>query len=36
MPTPETAILLIDCPDRKGIVVTIVNFLIDPNWRDIK
>jgi formyltetrahydrofolate deformylase len=29
MPTPKTAILLIDCPDRKGIVVTIVNFLVD-------
>jgi formyltetrahydrofolate deformylase len=28
MPTPKTAILLIDCPDRKGIVVTIVNFLV--------
>ena len=28
-PTPKTAILLIDCPDRKGIVVTIVNFLVD-------
>jgi formyltetrahydrofolate deformylase len=24
----KTAILLIDCPDRKGIVVTIVNFLV--------
>ena len=29
MTTPKTAILLIDCPDRKGIVVTIVNFLVD-------
>jgi formyltetrahydrofolate deformylase len=28
MPNPKTAILLIDCPDRKGIVVTIVNFLV--------
>src|ERR1017187_461772 len=28
MPTPKTAILLTDCPDRKGIVVTIVNFLV--------
>lgn len=28
MPTSKTAILLIDCPDRKGIVVTIVNFLV--------
>ena len=28
MPTPKTAILLIDCPDRKGIVVAIVNFLV--------
>jgi formyltetrahydrofolate deformylase len=26
---PHTAILLIDCPDRKGIVVTIVNFLVN-------
>jgi formyltetrahydrofolate deformylase len=25
---PRTAILLIDCPDRKGIVVSIVNFLV--------
>ena len=25
---PRTAILLIDCPDRKGIVVAIVNFLV--------
>jgi len=25
----KTAILLIDCPDRKGIVVTIVNFLVN-------
>jgi formyltetrahydrofolate deformylase len=29
MPTPKTAILLIDCPDRKGIVVSIVNFLVN-------
>jgi len=29
MPNPKTAILLIDCPDRKGIVVTIVNFLVN-------
>jgi formyltetrahydrofolate deformylase len=29
MPTPKTAILLIDCPDRKGIVVAIVNFLVN-------
>jgi uncharacterized protein (DUF1810 family) len=29
MPTSTTAILLIDCPDRKGIVVTIVNFLVN-------
>jgi formyltetrahydrofolate deformylase len=28
-PIPKTAILLIDCPDRKGIVVTIVNFLVN-------
>jgi formyltetrahydrofolate deformylase len=28
MPNPKTAILLIDCPDRKGIVVSIVNFLV--------
>jgi formyltetrahydrofolate deformylase len=27
--TPKTATLLIDCPDRKGIVVTIINFLVD-------
>jgi len=27
MPT-KTAILLIDCPDRKGIVASIVNFLV--------
>ena len=25
----KPAILLIDCPDRKGIVVTIINFLVD-------
>ena len=36
MPTPHTAILLIDCPDRKGIVVYIVNFPVDTNSRDIK
>jgi formyltetrahydrofolate deformylase len=29
MPNPKTATLLIDCPDRKGIVVTIVNFLVE-------
>jgi formyltetrahydrofolate deformylase len=29
MPNPKTAILLIDCPDRKGIVVTIINFLVN-------
>jgi formyltetrahydrofolate deformylase len=29
MPTPKTAILLIDCPDRKGIVITLVNFLVE-------
>jgi formyltetrahydrofolate deformylase len=28
MPNPKTAILLIDCPDRKGLVVAIVNFLV--------
>ena len=28
MANSKTAILLIDCPDRKGIVVTIVNFLV--------
>jgi formyltetrahydrofolate deformylase len=28
MPNTHTAILLIDCPDRKGIVAAIVNFLI--------
>jgi formyltetrahydrofolate deformylase len=28
MPNPKIAILLIDCPDRKGIVVAIVNFLV--------
>jgi formyltetrahydrofolate deformylase len=27
-PSPKTAILLIDCPDRKGLVVAIVNFLV--------
>src|ERR1035441_2369449 len=35
MPTPKTAILLIDCPDRKGIVVTIVNFLVDTYYINI-
>jgi formyltetrahydrofolate deformylase len=28
MPIPKTATLLIDCPDRKGIVVSIINFLV--------
>lgn len=28
MPNSKTAILLIDCPDRKGIVAAIVNFLV--------
>jgi formyltetrahydrofolate deformylase len=28
MPMPKTAILLIDCPDRKGLVFAIVNFLV--------
>jgi formyltetrahydrofolate deformylase len=28
MPAAKTAILLIDCPDRKGLVVAIVNFLV--------
>ena len=28
MPTPRTATLLIDCPDRKGIVAAIMNFLV--------
>jgi len=28
MPTSQTAILLIDCPDRKGLVAAIVNFLV--------
>jgi len=28
MPSPKTAILLIDCPDRKGLVFAIVNFLV--------
>lgn len=29
MPTPtQTAVLLIDCPDRKGIVAAIANFLV--------
>ena len=29
MPNPKIAILLIDCPDRKGIVAAIVNFLVE-------
>jgi formyltetrahydrofolate deformylase len=29
MPTSKTAILLIDCPDRKGLVAAIINFLVD-------
>ncbi len=29
MPNPKTAILLIDCPDRKGLVAAIINFLVD-------
>jgi formyltetrahydrofolate deformylase len=28
MPTSKTAILLIDCPDRKGLVFAIINFLV--------
>jgi formyltetrahydrofolate hydrolase len=36
MPNPKIAILLIDCPDRNGIVVSIVNFLVDTNTHDIK
>jgi formyltetrahydrofolate deformylase len=28
MPNSKTATLLIDCPDRKGIVVAIINFLV--------
>ena len=36
MPTPKTAILLIDCPDRKGIVVTIVNFLVERCDRQVR
>jgi formyltetrahydrofolate deformylase len=28
MPTPKTAILLIDCPDRKGLVAAIMTFLV--------
>ncbi|HWG18364.1 MAG TPA: formyltetrahydrofolate deformylase, partial [Acidobacteriaceae bacterium] len=28
MPASQTAILLIDCPDRKGLVAAIVNFLV--------
>jgi hypothetical protein len=31
----HTVILLIDCPDRKGLFVAIVSTL-GPNWRDIK
>lgn len=30
-PTHDTAILLVDCPDRKGIVATIANFLYGYN-----
>jgi formyltetrahydrofolate deformylase len=29
MPASKTAILLIDCPDRKGLVAAIVNFLVE-------
>ncbi|MGD0799501.1 MAG: formyltetrahydrofolate deformylase [Acidobacteriaceae bacterium] len=29
MPNPKTAILLIDCPDRKGLVAAIINFLVE-------
>jgi formyltetrahydrofolate deformylase len=29
MPTSKTAILPIDCPDRKSIGVAIVNFLVE-------
>ncbi len=29
MPATQTAILLIDCPDRKGLVAAIVNFLVE-------
>jgi formyltetrahydrofolate deformylase len=28
MPTPKTATLLIDCPDRKGLVAAIMTFLV--------
>jgi formyltetrahydrofolate deformylase len=28
VPTSKTAILLVDCPDRKGLVAAIVNFLV--------
>ncbi|HEY0307460.1 MAG TPA: formyltetrahydrofolate deformylase [Acidobacteriaceae bacterium] len=28
---PKTAILLIDCPDRKGLVAAIANFLLEQN-----
>jgi formyltetrahydrofolate deformylase len=28
MSTPNIAVLLIDCPDRKGIVATVANFLV--------
>ena len=28
MPAAQTAILLIDCPDRKGLVAAIINFLV--------
>ena len=31
MPVPNTAILLIDCPDRKGLVAAIANFLYEHN-----
>jgi formyltetrahydrofolate deformylase len=29
MSTSQTAILLIDCPDRKGLVAAIINFLVE-------
>jgi len=29
MPSAKTAILLIDCPDRKGLVAAIINFLVE-------
>ena len=28
MPTPKTATLLVDCPDGKGLVLAIINFLV--------